>query len=114
MRDRLVVRHPKQRELGKRVRFLGTAGEQEAPHLIEVGLCVRVRLIEEPRPQRLLVDLERLLVDPTEDHPPEPAVADGHRPNQRVAGARHQRRVAADGVEASLKTEEAGKPQASI
>ena len=82
----LVVRQSEQRELGKRMGLFRPPREEQLAHLVEMGLRVGVRPVEETRPERLLVDLERLLVDAAEDHASEPAVANRRRPEPPCGG----------------------------
>ena len=73
---RLVVRHAEEGELGERVRLLRPPREQQPANLVQVGARVGIRPVGEARPEGLLVDLERLLVDAPEHHPAEAPVAD--------------------------------------
>ena len=82
----LAVRQPEHRQLRQRVRLLGAAREEQRANLVEVRPGVGVRPVGEPRPERLLVELDRLLVDPPEDHAAQAPVPD--RGGAEPAGGR--------------------------
>ena len=74
---RLAMRHAEHGELGERVCLLDAAVHQESPHLGKGGARVRVvALVGPARPDGLLVEDDRLLVDAAEHAGAEPPVAD--------------------------------------
>ncbi len=77
---RLPVGHSEHRELGQRVRLLRPPLQQQAPHVGERTQGVGIVAVVWPaRPDALLVDDERLLVDPPEHARAQATVADRER-----------------------------------
>ena len=77
---RLPVRHPEHRELRQRLRFLDLAVQQQPTYLGELAERVGVVPVVGPtRPDALLVEDERLLVDASEDGRAEAPVPDRER-----------------------------------